>query len=115
MAGMMMMTKALCIVLTLNMLFAPYAEAITCSEVVSKVVPCLSYLKSGCAVPLAYCSGVKGLNDIAKSTRDRKIACSCLKTAYAYYSPNNVVGLPDKCDVIVSYKISLDTNCSMYV
>ncbi|KVH94908.1 Bifunctional inhibitor/plant lipid transfer protein/seed storage helical domain-containing protein [Cynara cardunculus var. scolymus] len=117
MVGMMMM-KALCIIIACNVMVVPYAEAITCREVVSKVLPCLGYLKSGGAVPLACCSGVKGMNDIVKSSRDRKIACSCLKIAYTSYSglkANNALGLPGKCDVNVSYKISPDTDCSKYV
>nr|WP_171476391.1 non-specific lipid-transfer protein [Acinetobacter baumannii] len=97
------------------MLSASYTEAITCGQVVGSLAPCLGYLKSGGAVPGACCNGVKSLNSAAKTSADRKTACSCLKNAYSSnrgLNPANVAGLPGKCGVSIPYKISPNTDCS---
>lgn len=115
----MMMKKLLCVMFVCMMVFAPHANAaITCGQVVTKVMPCLSYLRTGGAVPPACCSGVKDLNAAAQSTPDRQTACGCLKSAYAAYpgiDANNALGLPGKCGVSIPYKISPSTDCSKYV
>lgn len=114
MARMVMMF--LCVVMTCMVLTTPYAEAaISCGQVVSKLAPCVSYLTKGGAVPLPCCSGVKALNDAAKSTPDRQAACSCLKSAYSSNSginPGNAASLPGKCGVSIPYKISPSTDCT---
>ncbi|GKC28202.1 RNA-directed DNA polymerase, eukaryota, partial [Tanacetum coccineum] len=94
---------------------APCAEAISCGQVVSSLAPCLSYLQKGGPVPPACCSGVKALNNAAKSTPDRQTACTCLKNAYSAnsgISSSNAAGLPGKCGVSIPYKISPGTDCT---
>ncbi|MBD4019012.1 hypothetical protein GUI04_08260 [Xanthomonas citri pv. citri] len=95
---------------------APYAEAaLTCGQVVSKMLPCLGYLRTGGAVPPACCMGLKSLNSATQAVPDRKTACGCLKTAsssYAGINPNNAVGLPGKCGVNLSFKFSPNIDCS---
>ncbi|KAI7748709.1 hypothetical protein M8C21_029967 [Ambrosia artemisiifolia] len=113
MAGMMM--KVLCIVVVCMMVAAPYAEALSCSDVVSKLSPCVNYLTKGGSVPAACCKGVKGLNAAARSTADKKTACGCMKDAYHSMSgikSGNAAGLPRKCGVHIPYKISLSTDCN---
>ncbi|TLP29480.1 non-specific lipid-transfer protein [Acinetobacter baumannii] len=113
MAGMMI--KVLCVMMAFMVLSAPYTEAITCGEVISKLAPCLGYLRSGGPVPGACCNGVKGLNAAAKTTPDRKAACGCLKSAYSSnpgLKPANAAGLPGRCGVSIPYKISPNTDCS---
>nr|XP_043635709.1 non-specific lipid-transfer protein Lac s 1-like [Erigeron canadensis] len=117
-AGMMM--KLFCVMFACMLVSSPYAEAaITCGQVVTKLMPCLIYLRgTGGAVPPACCNGVKGLNSAASTTPDRKTACNCLKSAYASYSginPDNALGLPSKCGVNIPYKISPSTDCSKVV
>ncbi|KAI3677735.1 hypothetical protein L6452_37003 [Arctium lappa] len=115
MAGKMVM-KVLCVVVACMVVATPYTEAaISCGQVAGKLAPCLNYLKVGGSVPKACCSGVKGLNDAAQSTPDRKTACGCLKSAYASNSginPSYASSLPSKCGVSIPYKISPDTDCT---
>ncbi|KAM0053867.1 putative plant non-specific lipid-transfer protein/Par allergen [Helianthus debilis subsp. tardiflorus] len=111
----MMMMKALCIMVAFMAVVAPYVEALSCSDVVSKLSPCINYLQNGGSVPTACCNGVKGLNAAAKSTADKKTACGCMKNAYQSMSgikANIALGLPKKCGVNIPYKISMSTNCN---
>ncbi|KAI3511557.1 hypothetical protein L1887_18712 [Cichorium endivia] len=110
-----MVMTALFLVVACMVVAAPYAEAITCGQVVSNLVPCLGYLKNGGVVPPGCCSGVTALNNAAKTTPDRQTACGCLKSAYAANSginPSNAAGLPGKCGVKIPYKISPSTDCT---
>ncbi|KAM0069676.1 putative plant non-specific lipid-transfer protein/Par allergen [Helianthus debilis subsp. tardiflorus] len=116
MAKMAMMV--LCAVVTCMVVVAPYAEALTCGQVSSRLAPCIPYLTKGGAVPPACCSGVKSLNSAAKTTPDRQTACSCIKSAYNSISginAGNAASLPGKCGVSIPYKISPGTDCSKYV
>ncbi|PSS28962.1 Non-specific lipid-transfer protein [Actinidia chinensis var. chinensis] len=98
---------------------APYAEAaITCGMVQSKLAPCVTYLKSGGAVPPKCCSGVKGLNSLASTKPDRQQACQCIKNAAQQIpgiNPGLASGLPGKCGVKIPYPISPSTDCSKYL
>ncbi|RWR92222.1 Tryp_alpha_amyl domain-containing protein [Cinnamomum micranthum f. kanehirae] len=104
------------VVLACLLVCAPYAEGtITCGQVVNSLTPCISYLRSGGALPPACCTGVKNLNNAAKSTPDRQTACGCLKQASASISgiqPALAQGLPGKCGVNIPYSISPSTDCS---
>ncbi|RWR92223.1 lipid transfer protein 3 [Cinnamomum micranthum f. kanehirae] len=96
---------------------APYAEgAVSCGQVVSSLTPCVSYLRSGGALPGACCSGVRTLNKVAKTTPDRQAACSCMKQAAAAITGATTntyaQGLPGKCGVHIPYNISPSTDCS---
>lgn len=89
--------------------------ALSCGQVASAVGPCIQYLKAGGAVPGACCSGIKALKNAASTPADRKVACSCLKSAATSISGINLglaAGLPGKCGVSVPYKISPSTDCS---
>ncbi|KAF2287977.1 hypothetical protein P3X46_008003 [Hevea brasiliensis] len=92
------------------------AQAITCGQVQSALVPCLSYLKTtGPTPPATCCNGVRTINNAAKTTADRRTACQCLKSAAGSVkglNPTTVAGLPGKCGVNIPYKISLSTNCA---
>ena len=110
--------SVLCVVVALMVVSAPYAEAISCGQVVSNLSPCLGYLTKGGAVPPGCCSGVVGLNNAAKTTADRQTACGCLKSVYASNSginPDNAASLPGKCGINIPYKISPSTDCTKYV
>nr|GEW45855.1 non-specific lipid-transfer protein-like [Tanacetum cinerariifolium] len=110
-----MTMKILCVIVACMVVVAPYAEALTCNDVTSKLAPCLNYLKSGGKVSPACCTGVKGLASAAKTTPDKKTACTCMKNAYKSFSgidADNALGLPRKCGVNIPYKISLSTDCN---
>ncbi|XP_019446896.1 PREDICTED: non-specific lipid-transfer protein 1-like [Lupinus angustifolius] len=108
--------KVACLVLLCMIVVgAPIAQAtITCGQVVSGLTPCLSYLRTGGAVPGTCCNGVKGLVASAQSTADKQIACNCLKSlaASTTFNPEYAASLPGKCGVNLPYKISTSTNCN---
>ena len=112
--------KVACIVAMVFMVVvsAPIAHAITCGQVSSSVAPCINYLRKGGAPPGACCNGVKSLNAAAKTTADRRAACTCLKTLSIGTSGinlGNAASLPSKCGVSIPYTISPSTNCNTYV
>ena len=89
--------------------------AITCGFVTSKVIPCLSYLRSVGPLIKSCCNGVSDLNKAAQTTADRQATCKCLKqaaTAITGLNAANTAGLPGKCGVSIPYKISTSTDCA---
>lgn len=113
------MTKIACIaVLCMMALVAPHAQAvITCLDVSLHVAVCVPYLTNkgplgGC------CDGVKSLNLLATTTKDRQIICNCLKA-----NANIIAGidwikarsLPATCNVNIPYLISAQLDCAKYV
>lgn len=110
--------KSVCLVVMMCMvvLGAPMAQAgISCGQVSSELAPCLGYLRGGPGPSGPCCSGVKALNNAARTTPDRQAACNCLKnTARAISGLNqgNAAALPGKCGVNIPYKISTSTNCA---
>ncbi|XP_076895958.1 non-specific lipid-transfer protein P5-like [Bidens hawaiensis] len=113
----MVMVKVFSIIMVCMVVAAPYAEALTCGDVASKLTPCLNYLKHGGKVPDACCKGVKGLEVAAKTTSEKKTACGCMKNAYKTISgikDEFALVLPKKCSVNIPYKISPKTDCNKY-
>ncbi|XP_042509151.1 non-specific lipid-transfer protein Lac s 1-like [Macadamia integrifolia] len=108
--------KLVCLVLACMVVAAPHAvDALTCGQVVSKLAPCLTFLRRGGSVPGTYCIAMRSLNVAAKTTPDRRTSCGCLKNAYKSVSGINVAnaaGLPRKCGVNLPYKISSSIDCS---
>uniref|UniRef100_A0A7N1A9X6 Non-specific lipid-transfer protein n=1 Tax=Kalanchoe fedtschenkoi TaxID=63787 RepID=A0A7N1A9X6_KALFE len=94
----------------------PGAAIITCSQVGSRISPCVAYLKgTGGPVPALCCVGIRGLNSAASTTPDRQAACRCLKAAASAIQGFNLglaAGLPRKCGVNIPYKISPSTDCN---
>ncbi|XP_019462515.1 PREDICTED: non-specific lipid-transfer protein 1-like [Lupinus angustifolius] len=108
--------KVACVVLMcMAVVAAPIAQAITCGQVVGNLAPCITYLRSGGAVPPSCCGGVKSLVSSAQTTADKRTVCGCLKSAVGAipnYNDANAAALPGKCGVSVPYKISVSTNCA---
>ncbi|MBA0817593.1 hypothetical protein Gohar_027954 [Gossypium harknessii] len=91
--------------------------AITCSDVVSHLIPCLSYVQNGGTPAAACCSGVKTLYGQAQTSPDRQDVCKCIKSAvngmpYTDYNLNLAAGLPAKCGLRLPYNISPSTDCN---
>ena len=103
-------------VLVICMVVAGGEAAISCGQAASALSPCISYLTTGGTMPpAACCSGVKKLSSAATTTADRQAACKCLKNLSTSISGLNLglaSGLPGKCGVSISYKISPSTDCS---
>ncbi|CAJ1948340.1 unnamed protein product [Sphenostylis stenocarpa] len=113
--------KVACMVAVVCMIVvsSPLAHAITCTDVIRSLTPCLGYLRSGGSPLPACCSGVRGLNSAAKTTADRQTTCNCLKSLANNglgkgLNPNIAALLPGKCGVNIPYKISTSTNCATY-
>ncbi|PON51601.1 Lipid transfer protein/Par allergen [Parasponia andersonii] len=107
--------KLLCLVVLTIVVASPVAHALTCGQVSSSIGPCVNCLKSGGAVPAAYCNGIRSLNSAAKTPADRQAGCRCLQSAAGSIKGINfslAAGLPGKCGVDVPYKISPSTNCN---
>jgi hypothetical protein len=93
--------------------------AITCGTVESNLLSCLSYLRGTLGAPSqSCCSGVKKLYALTKPSRpDRIAACKCivqLSTAFGSLQTARVGSLSATCGVPLSYKPSVNTDCSRY-
>nr|ABA33867.1 phospholipid transfer protein 1 [Zea diploperennis] len=103
-------------VVALVLLAATSEAAISCGQVASAIAPCISYARGQGSGPSAgCCSGVRSLNNAARTTADRRAACSCLKNAAAGVSglnAGNAASIPSKCSVSIPYTISTSTDCS---
>ncbi|KAJ4832574.1 hypothetical protein Tsubulata_000149 [Turnera subulata] len=76
------------------------AQAVTCGQVASALGPCVGYLQGGGAPTPACCNGVRALAGAAKTTADRRTACTCMKNAAAgvkRLNPSNAAALPGAC------------------
>lgn len=108
--------KVLMIVGVVTTMMVVGEAGVTCGTVASSVGSCIPYLKgSSPGIPAACCGGIKSLNSQASTPADRRTACNCLKSAASRISGINyglAAGLPSKCGVSISYKISPSTDCS---
>lgn len=111
--------KFACVVMIcMAVLYAQHGEAITCPQVSSNLVPCVTYLQSGGAVSTRCCNGVRNIVSAARTTADRRVTCNCLKSSAAAYRRINqgyAAALPGKCRVYLPFKISTSFNCARYV
>ncbi|KAJ4832575.1 hypothetical protein Tsubulata_000152 [Turnera subulata] len=76
------------------------AQAVTCSQVARDLVPCIGYLQGRGAPTAGCCNGVRALAGAAKTTADRRTACTCLKNAAAGVkglNPSFAAALPGAC------------------
>lgn len=115
-SSMVLKVAFMCVVMWLAISAPQEAEgAITCGSVTATLAPCITYLqKPGATVPPACCTGVKNLNNQAKTTPDRQAACECIKKTVKSISNLNLptlAALPGKCGVNLPYKISPSIDC----
>lgn len=111
--------KIACLMVLCMVVFAPYASeaAFSCGLVQAGAVKCLPYLQNRGPVGQC-CDVIKGLLNAAKTTEDRRTACSCLKSAAIAIKGIDIgkaAALPGFCGVKSPFKISLSTDCSKYV
>lgn len=93
---------------------APSA-AITCSDVMKDMRPCINYLKSGSgAPPSPCCTGASSLAAAATTTADKQTACNCLKNAAQSITvkPELAKALPGSCGISMPFQISPNVDCS---
>ncbi|GJS47216.1 non-specific lipid-transfer protein-like protein [Tanacetum coccineum] len=109
-----MKMKFICVIVAFMVVTVPYTEAFhNCGQVVSYLVPCTKYLKSGGVVTASCCDSLKGLKSVAKTIAEMKLACDCINNHYSSVpsiNPGYAVTLPGKCGVDVPY-VDPNTDC----
>ncbi|KAL5550626.1 hypothetical protein UlMin_000802 [Ulmus minor] len=108
--------KLICLLLVVTLMAAPAADArVQCGAVVSKLSPCLGYLRSGGRVPPACCNGIRAVNNGARDTRARRETCECLKGSISRFRGLNnrlIAQLPRRCGVRLPFAFSGRVNCN---
>lgn len=102
--------------LMLILVLGPASDAaISCSDVIKALRPCVNYLLSGSGKPPASCcAGAKSLASAASTPADMKSACECITSAAKQFNPNNQLAqaLPANCGINLSFSVSPNTDCS---
>ncbi|KAK6120769.1 hypothetical protein DH2020_045485 [Rehmannia glutinosa] len=96
------------------LLVSPTA-AITCSDVIKDLRPCVNYLKSGSGTPPSdCCTGASSLASAATSTADKQTACTCLKNAAKSINPKPELAksLAGNCGISLPFEVSPTVDCS---
>ncbi|PKI69103.1 non-specific lipid-transfer protein 8-like [Punica granatum] len=97
---------------------APISEsAISCSDVLKDLRPCVNYLKSGTGKPPdACCKGAAALANAATTSADKKAACACIKSAAKQFNPNSQLAqdLPGNCGITLPVAVSPNVDCSKF-
>ncbi|XP_057800402.1 non-specific lipid-transfer protein 8-like [Salvia miltiorrhiza] len=115
MASLSQATAFVAMVILLAAAAAPSWAAITCSDVIKDLRPCLNYLKSGSgAPPTPCCDGASSLAAAASTTADKQAACNCLKNAAKSITlkPELAKALPANCGISMPFQISPNVDCS---
>ncbi|XP_010257636.1 PREDICTED: non-specific lipid-transfer protein 8 [Nelumbo nucifera] len=98
------------------LLFAQASEAaITCSDVIKYLRPCVNYLVNGSGMPpSACCAGASQLASAATTPADKRAACACIKSASQRINPNPQLAqaLPGNCGISLPFKVSSTVDCS---
>ncbi|KAL9374518.1 hypothetical protein Peur_034138 [Populus x canadensis] len=103
----------LCILVTAPML--NIEASIPCHTVKVDLAACLSYFLKGGIPPPSCCKGVQNVNNAARTTKDRRDTCNCLKTTAKQYHIVNfrfAAALPRICKVNIRSPISASIDCS---
>jgi hypothetical protein len=106
---------SLCMVVTAPML--NIEASIPCHTVKVDLAACLGYFLNGGKAPPSCCKGVQNVNNAARTTKDRRDTCNCLKTTAKQYHIVNfrfAADLPRICRVKIPYRISASTDCSRF-
>ncbi|KAF9684852.1 hypothetical protein SADUNF_Sadunf04G0161600 [Salix dunnii] len=108
-------TLLLCMVVTAPML--NIEASIPCHTVTVDLASCLGYLRNGVRVPSrnsSCCKGVQNVKNAARTSKDRRETCVCLKRAAGQYGIVDykfAAALPRHCGVKIPYHISPSINC----
>ncbi|XP_061353958.1 non-specific lipid-transfer protein 8 [Gastrolobium bilobum] len=108
-------SSALAALVVLIVLASTSEAAISCSDVIKDLKPCVSYLVSGSGQPpAACCSGAKALASAASTSEDKKAACNCIKSTAKSIKMNTQLAqaLPGNCGITLSINISPNADCS---
>lgn len=116
----MSILKSLVIISVLGVYLTPrYSEsAISCSDVVNYLQPCVSYLMSGSGQPPeTCCKGVRSLDAATTTTEDKKAACKCIKSVAnsVTVKPELAKALASNCNASLPVDASSTVDCDTYV
>lgn len=100
-----------------SLMAAKPGEAVSCGELQSNLMPCMSYLTGGGEPSESCCNGVRSAMGSLQSQPDRQMACNCMKSAASSFNvpADTASNLPGKCGVSVGVAISPNVDCSQYV
>ncbi|XP_022738260.1 non-specific lipid-transfer protein 8-like [Durio zibethinus] len=105
---------ALVAVMLLLLLASASNAAISCSDVIKDLRPCVNYLVNGTGKPpAACCAGASA----ASSSADKKAACECIKSVAKNINPKSQLAqaLPSNCGINLPVTVSPTVDCSNYV
>ncbi|KAJ6947994.1 hypothetical protein NC651_002373 [Populus alba x Populus x berolinensis] len=97
------------------LLTPPSDAAISCSDVIKGLRPCVNYLMNGSGKPpAACCSGISAIQAAASTTADKQAACNCIKSASKQINPNPQLAqaLPANCGITLPFAVSPNVDCS---
>lgn len=109
------MAKMAAVFVLLFFLVTASEAAISCSDVVNDLKPCLNYLVNGSGKPpAACCSGVSTLASAATTSDDKKTACNCIKSAAknVKLKTDLAQALPQNCGISLPFTVSPSVDCS---
>ncbi|KAK9157578.1 hypothetical protein Scep_004152 [Stephania cephalantha] len=89
--------------------------ALTCTDVIKALQPCLNYLVNGKGKPLAACcTGASKLSTAASTPADKKTVCTCIKSASQNMklNPAAAQALPENCGISLPVTVSPTVDCS---
>lgn len=95
---------------------SPGGKALTCTEVDTDLLPCLSYVTgTSKSVSQMCCNGLKNLVALGKTKADREAACECMNSLTAKASDEEVAraaAVPGICGVSVPFNVARNADCS---
>ncbi|XP_062079570.1 non-specific lipid-transfer protein 8-like [Humulus lupulus] len=109
------MAQLAAVFVLLFLVVAASEAAITCSDVINDLRPCVSYLVSGAGKPpAACCAGVSTLASASASSADKKTACECIKNSAKNIKlkADLAQALPKNCGINLPFAVSPNTDCS---
>ncbi|GAV69099.1 Tryp_alpha_amyl domain-containing protein, partial [Cephalotus follicularis] len=111
-----MNSSSIAAVVLVLLLCGPVSEgAISCSDVLKDLSPCVKYLQNGSGMPpAACCTGASTLASAATTSADKKTACGCIKAAAQQLNPNAQLAqaLPGNCGITLPFTVSPNVDCS---
>ncbi|XP_050206962.1 non-specific lipid-transfer protein 13-like [Mercurialis annua] len=92
-------------------------DFIDCLNVIIYFGSCIGFIDGHVSEPTwTCCAGVQELNRLAQQNRDAQKICQCIEFIAAIDDPPfllaNINALPYKCNVHLSFPISVNKNCS---
>ncbi|KAL1560124.1 non-specific lipid-transfer protein 1-like [Salvia divinorum] len=91
------------------------ANAVSCPQAISMLLPCQDYLvKHSAKLTVSCCQAANKLNDMVNSKVDLKDLCSCLKQAAAslHVIADRAKSLPGQCHIQVPVPLDPNVDCS---